>query len=481
MPAARSCLLLLALALAALAAAPPVPSIDEAVVAAHEATLRGAGLKFDGPALLEVFRKRTLSESRRAELATLVRQLGADEFEDREKASAALVAAGARAVPFLRPALTDRDIEVKRRAEDCVRAIEVRSETTLLLAAAELLAVRRPAGSAEVVLNYLPFADDAVVEEHLLRTLSMVGVREGKADAVVVKALKSKQPIQRAAAGWVMGRSARAEQRALVVPLLKDADAGVRWRAAESLVAGRDKRGVPALVGLLETGPLEPAGQAESLLMVLAGDDSPAVALGATGAEREKCRLAWAGWWRSAEGKLDLSKFDFDKRLLGRRLVVALNGYGGQGAVWELGPDRKQRWQLRNVGGPFDVRVLPAGRVLVAEYEARRVTERYKSGKIVWEHRLTQGPLEVQRLANGHTFIATNWELREVTRAGRVVFTHPDRSGNIFSGQRLPNGHTLYGLYTGWLIELDRAGKEVKKIPIPRPGVLILRTKRDRS
>ncbi len=462
---------LFALALLSTAAAPPSRPAEDGTVAAHEATLRGAGLKSDGPALLEALRKRTLPAKERARLTGLVRQLGADDFDEREKASDALKVAGAAAVPFLKAALKGRDAEVRRRAEECLRASEPRSDATLMLAALGLGAVRRPAGATEVLLNYLPFAEDVFVEEAALRGLAAVSVCGDKVEPALVKALASKREERRAAAAWVLGRAGLA---ARVVPLLRDPEAAVRWRAAEALVVGGDKRGVPGLLELLETAPLDLAGQAEGLLLLLAGDEAPDVALGQSAADRARWRAAWSVWWRGAEAKIDLNKLRLDERRVGLRLVVSLTGYGGNGAVWELGTDRKLRWQMRDLGGPADASVLPGGRLLVAELDGKRVTERDRKGKVVWEHRLPFGPVEAQRLPGGNTLIATNWEIREVTREGKVVFSLPNVSGNIFTAQRLANGHVLYGLYTGWLIELDRAGKEVKKIPIHRTGLLLI-------
>ena len=108
---------------------------------------------------------------------------------------------------------------------------------------------------------------------------------------------------------------------------------------------------------------------------------------------------------------------------------------------------------------------------VVAEYNARRVSERDRTGKVLWDYPLSRSPLEVQRLANGNTLIATNYEILEVTRAKTVAFTFSDKGGNIFSAQKLANGHILYGLYTGAVVELDRAGKVVweKKFEGRRP------------
>jgi hypothetical protein len=349
-----------------------------------------------------------------------------------------------------------------------MEAVEKSSDTPVLLAAAGLLAHRRTAGSAEVLLAYLPFAEEPMVEHALIEALCVVGLDKDRPDPAVERAADSRIALQRSVAGAVLARSARSEVRARALPLLNDPDLTVRYRTAEGLIVGRDRRGLPALVALLDT-PTEAAEQAESLLHFVANDTGPDIALGTEPADRRKCRDAWNAWWKEYGETVDLNRPDIERRQLGLRLVVILNGYGGQGVVWEHGNDHRIRWEMKNVGGPFDARVLPGGRVLIGEYDGRRVSERDTSGKVLWEYRTKNGVLEVQRLPGGNVLITTNWDVTEVTRAGKEVFSHADAGGNIFSAQRLPNGHTLCGLYSGVLVELDRLGREVKRTEIERP------------
>src|SRR5262245_41491966 len=147
----RSAFLILAIAV------PKTAAADEANLrAADEKLLQEAGLKADGPALLDFFRKRTLSDADIAKLADTVRRLGDKSFTVREKATADLIAAGRSASPFLRIGLKDADLEVARRAQDCIRAIENSPGAMLAGAAARLLAVRQPPDATKVILGYLP-------------------------------------------------------------------------------------------------------------------------------------------------------------------------------------------------------------------------------------------------------------------------------------------------------------------------------------
>jgi hypothetical protein len=84
-----------------------------------------------------------------------------------------------------------------------------------------LVAVRKPAGAAEVLLAYLPFAPTERLADEATAALAAVAVRDGKPDKVVVEALEDKDPIRRAAAAAALGRDGgafarRAEHRLLV-------------------------------------------------------------------------------------------------------------------------------------------------------------------------------------------------------------------------------------------------------------------------
>ncbi|MBY0526325.1 MAG: HEAT repeat domain-containing protein [Gemmataceae bacterium] len=299
------------------------PAVAEQV--ADEQLLKSAGLPTDGPRLLEFFRKRTLThfvfqrdpktgkrtvEARGAEqerLSALIRRMRDTDFAKREKASAELIAVGGPALPPLLKAMADADPEVQRRAEKCSHAIE-RINGTVLPAAVRVLKARKPDGACAVLLGFLPFAGDEPLEEEIIVALQGLAVRDGKADAGLVAGLRSNDVERRAAAAVVVGQLGDGDQRSLVRKLLTDADAKVRLRAAQGLIAGRDLSAVPTLLALLADGPIDLARQAEESLGRLAGDRAPVVALDETEAMRRRSRDAWTTWWRSNGERLEVSR-----------------------------------------------------------------------------------------------------------------------------------------------------------------------------
>jgi hypothetical protein len=427
----------------------------------HEKTLRAAQIPDDGAGLLTYFRRRTLSSAERARLADLVKRLGDEDFAEREKAVAGLVAAGPTVRPLLLPALRDPDLEVSRRAEQCLALLE--SDHRVVVAAAHVLAARRPAGTTAVLLAFLPQADGDEARLALREALASVGVQEGRADPVLVAALTDADSVRRAAAASVLGRLPA--QRAAVARLLEDANLEVRLDAALALARAGHRPALPVLIALLADEPSGRAYEAEELLTQLAGLRAPALALGSDAGSRRRCRDAWQAWYKEHGATIDFAVLSQTEPVLGLRVVCELmGGQKGQGRVVAFGPDDKIRWEIHDVEGPIDVRLLPGSRVLTAEINSKKVVERDKEGKILWEYKTAEAPMSCQRLTNGNTFIATYHELLEVSADSRKIWSIPRAGPNIYSGEKLPGGSLLTVDRTGTITELDTTGKVLRTV-----------------
>jgi hypothetical protein len=293
----------------------PALRAAEDETAADAKLLKGVGLESDGPALLEFFRKRTLNQASQDRITALVRQLGDRAFRNRSQATAELIRFGAPALPALRQALKAQDVEVRSRADKCIKAIEQAPGPALPMAAARLLRDRKPADACPVLLAYLPFADDEDVAEEAVGTLLALGVVRGKADPALAAALQDKHPVRRAAAAYLLGRAGNAEQRQAVRRLLTDADVRVRFEAARGLLHARDRAALPVLVALLGEGPIELARKAEDLLGDVSGTQVTKVELSADAKVRRQFHAAWSAWLKANGDKIDLARVDVDNPL----------------------------------------------------------------------------------------------------------------------------------------------------------------------
>jgi HEAT repeat protein len=422
--------------------------------------------KAEGAALLEEFRKRTLTDSQRDQIVDLVRRLGDESFPAREKATAAILKIGRPAVFVLRQAVNDPDAEISQRAQKCLLALGKGGAPQAPAVAARLLALRKPPGAAEVLLGYCPYAEDETTAQEVQDALAALAMPDGKPAPALLRALDDKVAPRRAAAAEALAQAGGPELRGMLHRLLGDEDRMVRLRTASALASAADRAAVPVLIALLTELPPDQTWRAEDCLYRIIGERAPKVTLGTDAASRQKCRDAWTAWWRDHGSKVELVKLDTSHRMLGYTLVVKMEN-DGTGQVVELGPGGKQRWRITNLQFPVDAQVLPGDRVLITEYNAMRVTERDLQGKIVWERAVQTGqPVNARRLPNGNTFIATSNQLLEVDRAGKEVLSINRNNGDILSAAKTRTGQIVCLTSMGTCIWLDATGREVKSFAV---------------
>ncbi|HYV36131.1 MAG TPA: HEAT repeat domain-containing protein [Gemmataceae bacterium] len=464
----------------------------------------------DGPALLAAFRQRTLSQEDIVAALAFIDHLGDASFSKREKATTALIAQGSKVLPLLRAVAAGGNLEKTKRVESCLKQITLNAARDKLpLSAPRLLALREPARATETLLGYVPYTDDRSMQQEIVKCLTNLLAAGGNADVAVVNALSDSSPLRRITAAEVLAATGGGKHLPAIRKLLKDKDAEVRLRVAMALVHALDKQGVPALIELLAVMPRDQTWEVEQLLYRLAGDAAPPAVAGDDASARKKLSDAWQAWWKHQSATVDLAHLA--KMPSGPSLIVVaelgpngnanMNGgivFGGGGKAGGVplpapiingpGADRivavdrngKTHWQIDNLGYPVDFHVLPGNRVLIAEYTSRRVTERDLKGNIVWEvSNLPSPPMNVQRLANGNSFIAMygppgangGYLLQEVDKQGKTVATFNGggigaAAENPRAGYKLPDGRMVaFSIRT--CIWLDATGKEVKRLPVP--------------
>jgi HEAT repeat protein len=416
----------------------------------------------EGDATLAEFRKRTLNESDRERVLGVIRQLGDNDFNQRERAQEELQKLGSSVAPLLRQALASDDEEIKKRSQRALDAIDKDKASSLLPVQARLMGYRKPAAASTVLLAYLPFADEETVFEEVRGALAAVAVRDGKADPELVKALNDKLPVRRGVAAEALALGGALDLRPAVRKLLKDPDSDVKLRVALALATSRDRDAVPVLIDLMGVLPFEKGMQAETFLRDVAGEQGPNVYLGADADSRKKAKEAWATWWKDHGATVDLARANTGPKMLGFTVIVNMNF----NRVLEIGLDGKTRWSLDGLGYPRDAQVLPGDRVLVAEQNFNRVAEYSQKKEILWQKQVNAPPMAVQRLPNGNTFIATNNGLLEVTKDGKEVFTYNRNQWDILTGARGPDGQCAIMTQNGQIIRIDNKGKEVKTFNI---------------
>jgi RNA polymerase sigma factor (sigma-70 family) len=418
----------------------------------------------DGQALLAAFKKWTLSPEQTAKALALIADLNDEVFAKRQRAVADLVAFGPPVVPLLRQALPGAELEQANRIKQCLKQIaKTHDRDTLPTVAARLLALRKPAGASETLLAYLPFTDDEVMKWEVAKALKTLAGQGARADPALVKALEDTSPVRRAVAGEVLAGAADAEVRPAVRKLLADSDLAVRLRVAVALVCAADKQAVPVLIDLLADAPGDQWWRAEEILHGLAGATAPQIEPAEDAAARTKYRDAWKTWWKDNAATTKLAALPIPPPLLGFTVIAAIaDAQPSNSRVLEVDRNGKVRWQFDGLNYPMDAHVLPGNRVLISEHAGLRITERDFRGNILWQKNdLPAQPNNVQRLANGNTFVCTRAGLMEIDAAGKTVLDikvdHP------FAACKTADGQMIYLTADGICIRLDAAGKEVKR------------------
>jgi HEAT repeat protein len=287
-----------------LAASSPLHAQDGAdSTLSDELKLKSAGLGTDGEGLVTFFRLRAKGEVSAKKLNELLDKLENKSALVRQKACGELVAIGPPAIPLLRQAVRDADNpDVVALARRCLKALQTDS-ASLTAAAVRLLAKRKAQGAAEVLLDYLPHAENDAVLEEARNALVVVAYIKGKAESAVLKALDDEHPLRRASAIMALCSSGIAEPRAKLRKLLVDPMPSVRLRASLALAQASDAKAVSTLIALLGELPEAQAREVEGALSDLAGDKIPSgTTFGSDKASREKARDAWAKWWLDTEG-----------------------------------------------------------------------------------------------------------------------------------------------------------------------------------
>jgi HEAT repeat protein len=283
----------------------------------------------DGEALLAEFRKRTLTSSDQDRIRGLIEQLGDRSFVMRERAAQDLVSYGTRAAPFLRQAGGGRDLERERRIKNCLRLMQEAKEHALPATAARLLALRRPPGSVETLLAYLPWAENVFQLHEVQAAILALAVQDGKLAPVLAEALTDKLPACRAAAGETLALVGGAKWRPAVHKLLRDLSPAVRLRVALALIEVKDKEAIPALIDSLADLPPEASLPAQEMLAQLAGGNAPTPPTDADPDLRKKCRDAWTAWWHSNGDSVDLTRLEPDSTSLACTHLIELDGRFG--------------------------------------------------------------------------------------------------------------------------------------------------------
>jgi len=286
---------LLATILALATLAMPALAADEP----EEILLKAAGLPTEPASLLDFLKQRSRKSIPADELSLFLKKLGSTDAKEASWASTGLVVRGPLAVPALRHMLADPSDKVAaERAKKCLTQIEGRLGADIVAATARLIGIKKPAEAVEVLLAYLPIADDAIVLESVGSSLAVLAFPDGKVHPALLKALENDVPAVRATAVEAISKPDHPETKPEIARRLKDSSILVRKRAALALAKAEEIAAIPVLVAMMAELTKAERTPVDEMLRSFAGETVPKnLPMGDEAMDRKALRDAWAAWW----------------------------------------------------------------------------------------------------------------------------------------------------------------------------------------
>jgi len=437
-------LLALAVPVGARAAAAPEP---------HVALLAEHGIMPTAESIGEYLRWLHPDGDAQKEIATLIRQLGDDDFFRREEAMKRLMRMPVGSVELLQKAIDEGDPEVQWRARQVIERADNRS-AEILFAAFKTVRTQKLKGLTERILATVPLCREQYLRRAAVEALKVTASTEDA--AMFRRELAGKNDHVRMAAADVLEGLLAAQADDDLRPLLKDKNDEVAVLAARLMANHGTADCLPALGRLLRSETLGVRVKAVKTLRAATGQNFGYLAYAE---ERTETLAKWEKWL-TAEGKTAKLKHPLKDSAfeLGYTLVCCYS----QNKVYQFDAAGKTVWEIAAAKHPWGCQGLPNGHRLICMYSGKSVVEYDASGKQVWQTAgLSGGPMSVRRLENGNTLIACtdSHQVVEADRSGKIVWTIT-LSGRPTDARRLENGRTLVTLQNGRrVVEADRAGK----------------------
>lgn len=426
----------------------PALSDDQALA---KANLNAA----DGGKLIEYLRQRTLTETEQSRIEAVIKRFGAEDFDDREKATVEVEAFGSAAIGPLKTAEKDADPEVAYRARLALRRVETVPHAAVAAAAVRAVVKLRPDGAATALIGFLPLADDEEVSDVIREALVTLAVgKDGKAEPALLAALSDPSPIRRRAAyvalitGGTPGERIRIKDAYPKVreAVAKESDTDSRFLGFWTLaLTTREKAFIPELLNLIPKLPRGRIWQLEDLLLQIAGAHPKDGRFLRSPDSLARTRDAWLGWWKDKGEALDLIRFDYKPRVLGFTDIVESDvRFNGPGRVSSLGHDLKLKWQITGVNYPTDMSYVSSDKVIVVESNNNWVTELNTAGKVLKRRNVYNQPLNINVLPDGRELVVCRNNVFQFDKTGKQLWNYQRTNfHDIMTGHSLPNGDTL--------------------------------------
>lgn len=275
----------------------PTPQAPRTLQADDEEMLRAARLPYRGDDVLTFFRTRIAKITDPGQIQPWIDKLADKEEAVRDQAIGRLIGIGPGAIPLLRKVVNAGDKSRVEEAGKCLDLLDGPGAGDLALSALRAVDSVRPEGAVDVLLQYLPLADDESVMEQIQSVLTTLG-EDSASRTALLTALKDEIPLRRIAAAQALVEGGGESNLSDVRPLLEDSSPQVRVRVALVLARNYYGEAIPVLIQSLPHLPEESWEQVDAYLQDLAGQWSVRGPEGADPISRRLRRDVWQAWWQ---------------------------------------------------------------------------------------------------------------------------------------------------------------------------------------
>ncbi|MFN6050546.1 MAG: hypothetical protein ACK47R_06930, partial [Planctomycetia bacterium] len=353
-------------------------------------------------------------------------------------------------------------MEIRNRARLLLDLLETEKVQPVSPSTLRALCFKNHPLALETALAYLPLAENEETFQELLTVLTEAHSAKDGLSKRLIPLLNDPSPRKRLAAGILLlenGKDSSEKAR----NLLQDSDSWIKNRFALHLSKAGDKAAVTELIRSIGSLESQNCYESEEFLQNISRITPPAKLIFAK-TPRKELESFWNNWWSTNQNHVSLIIPEEDSsQTLGNILVASV----ANNKVFELDRDGKILWSISGLAGPMDAQFLPGGKVLIAEHHSQKVTERNLQGEILWTKSVGANPLSARRLPNGVTTITCRSMILELDRNGNELLKIPRPLSDIMTAEKLKDGTYLIATNQMTLVRVDKTGKETNIVRLP--------------
>ena len=419
--------------------------------------IKKAGIKATAKDIRDWLQSRIPNSANELKAAKWVADLGNESFEVREQATQELLKLNNLAIFELKKAIKSQDVEVAKRATDCLEQISPNESIALKTAIIRLLGKSNP----EMVFDYFSKITetselDLLTSEALLDAFNITI----KTNQNLIQKLEGFAQTKNIKSRIVIARVlAKGNPNATAFKKLSTEDKTlVKVNAALALLQEKDKKSIELLINLLSELKINQLMPIAGLLNELIQDPASEKELAKEKPSSLELQNLFASAWKSKNASTNLDKYTFNQ-LLPKRILASLAEPNLSGKICSLNPDGSISELFRNNSYSPIACAIDHTMILLMERSRGQVIAN-NLGEVYERGNPLISAFGVDIDGAGKKFILNRQNLLVLDYTNKMVES-VDLNNDCLAGTRLINGDYAIVFKDKTLLILD--GKDLKK------------------